>query len=156
MTTTKSRSFPVDVNVTAALIDDVHTDVAVLGFANCVVVLITQLASVGSIIQAVTSRVSYNDGEFGDLVEVDDVPVDIKFVLGNAKCVQGSVAVPDLRHARCPEQTQAEPARHPAAGAGHRAQGAGWVQPAATRGWRRRISSGQPHLCNCAGVAVAG
>ncbi|KAJ1931647.1 hypothetical protein FBU59_006642, partial [Linderina macrospora] len=84
MATTKSRNFPIDIKVTAALINDVHTDVAVLGFANCIVVLITQLASVGSIIQAVTSRVSYNDGEFGDLSEVDDVPVDVKFVLGNA------------------------------------------------------------------------
>ncbi|KAI8324056.1 hypothetical protein GQ54DRAFT_82261 [Martensiomyces pterosporus] len=85
--------FPVSVRVAAASIDGIHTDVAVVGFSNCVVVLITQLSSIGSIIQAVSSYVSNSssNGAFdnpdsaADQLDADpDIPVDIKFVLGNA------------------------------------------------------------------------
>ncbi|KAJ1893445.1 hypothetical protein LPJ66_005750 [Kickxella alabastrina] len=83
---------PVSANVSAATIDGVHTDVAVLGFANCVVALVTQLASVGSLIQAVvaSNAAAAHSDPFADadadaerLAASADIPVDVKFLLGN-------------------------------------------------------------------------
>ncbi|KAJ1964416.1 hypothetical protein GGI12_001433 [Dipsacomyces acuminosporus] len=93
MTEQTPVDFPVSVKVAAAVIDGIHTDVAALGFSNCVVVLVTQLASIGSIIQAVASHMSaansggtYDDPDLAihQLEASTDVPVDIKFLLGNA------------------------------------------------------------------------
>ncbi|KAJ1893315.1 hypothetical protein LPJ66_005830 [Kickxella alabastrina] len=81
---------PVSANVSAATIDGVHTDVAVLGFANCVVALVTQLASVGSLIQAVVASNAaaahsdpFADADAERLAASPDIPVDVKFLLGN-------------------------------------------------------------------------
>ncbi|KAJ2707335.1 hypothetical protein FB645_000846 [Coemansia sp. IMI 203386] len=82
------------VKVTAAVIDGVHTDVAVLGFSNCVVVLATQLSSIGSLIQAVISNNALTQQEqFADTetpFSEHDLPVDVKFVLGNSSATAAS------------------------------------------------------------------
>ncbi|KAJ1999150.1 hypothetical protein H4R26_005181, partial [Coemansia thaxteri] len=86
------NTFPVSIKTSAATINGIHTDVAVLGFTNCVVVIITQLASVASIIQAVgTSIVTGGQGTFDDaqavvehLASCSEIPVEVKFVLGNS------------------------------------------------------------------------
>ncbi|KAJ2456415.1 Leucyl aminopeptidase yscIV, partial [Coemansia sp. RSA 2336] len=87
-------AFPVPVRLAAASINQVHTDVAVLGFSNCVVVLVTQLASVASLIRTTVSLLS-DPAAFpaaedaaphsisDQLSAAADVPVDIKFILGN-------------------------------------------------------------------------
>ncbi|KAJ2795760.1 hypothetical protein H4R20_005768, partial [Coemansia guatemalensis] len=82
-------AFPVSVNVAAAVVNDKHTDVAVLGFSNCVVILLTQLQSIGSLIQAVASRMADSTGPMeaehiaSKLSGIADLPVDLKFLLGN-------------------------------------------------------------------------
>ncbi|KAJ2122296.1 hypothetical protein IW139_003157 [Coemansia sp. RSA 353] len=80
--------FPVSIKLTAARIDAKHTDVAVLGFSNCIVILVTQLSSVGSLVQCVVSQLA--DTMLADPQHMADqlaneasVPVDIKFLLGN-------------------------------------------------------------------------
>ncbi|KAJ2513002.1 hypothetical protein H4217_006579 [Coemansia sp. RSA 1939] len=95
--------FPVAAKVAAGVIDGLHTDVAVLGFSNCVIVLVSQLPSVGSILHAVTASLS-NNGHEGDLCRSfddaesiaaqlsgsDDIPVEIKFLLGNPGSVSSA------------------------------------------------------------------
>ncbi|KAJ2161343.1 hypothetical protein GGF46_001521 [Coemansia sp. RSA 552] len=81
-------AFPVSVKLGAAIVGGTHTDAAVLGFSNCVVVLLTQLASIGSLVQATVSRVA--DGSDYDiehamecLSTTPDLPIDVRFLLGN-------------------------------------------------------------------------
>ncbi|KAJ1805152.1 hypothetical protein LPJ56_005438 [Coemansia sp. RSA 2599] len=89
-------SSSVSAKVAAAVIDGVHTDVAVLGFSNCVVVLATQLSSVGSLIQSVVSSnalAQQQEDQFADpekLFSEHDLPVDVKFVLGNSSATPAS------------------------------------------------------------------
>ncbi|KAJ1717904.1 hypothetical protein LPJ61_007061 [Coemansia biformis] len=82
--------FPISVQLGAAAVNGVHTDVAVLGFSNCVVVLVTQLASIGSLVRTTVSRLSGGAGCAGgaehaldELSAAVDIPVDVKFLLGN-------------------------------------------------------------------------
>ncbi|KAJ1785929.1 hypothetical protein LPJ59_006034 [Coemansia sp. RSA 2399] len=94
--------FPVATKVAAGIIDGVHTDVTVLGFSNCVVVLVTQLSAVGSVLHAVASSLSnqghegsstnpFNDAEsiVERLSSNVDIPVDIRFLLGNPAAASG-------------------------------------------------------------------
>lgn len=90
----QSLSSPVVVNTIAASIDGTQTDVAVLGFTDYVVVLVTQLASasIGSILQA-TNHASFDDAEqaveqLND--ESADIAPDIKFVLGSSNATAAS------------------------------------------------------------------
>ncbi|KAJ1644894.1 hypothetical protein J3B02_004811 [Coemansia erecta] len=87
-------SSSVSAKVAAAVIDGVHTDVAVLGFSNCIVVLATQLSSVGSLIQSVISSNAFTQqDQFADpekLLSEHDLPVDVRFVLGNASATPSS------------------------------------------------------------------
>ncbi|KAJ1835672.1 hypothetical protein LPJ63_000951 [Coemansia sp. RSA 2711] len=81
-------AFPVAVELAAACIDGTHTDVAVLGFSNCVVVLATQLASVACLVHAVTSRLADAADHAADPQRLADclaadAPVDLRFLLGN-------------------------------------------------------------------------
>ncbi|KAJ2479955.1 hypothetical protein IWW56_002761 [Coemansia sp. RSA 2131] len=79
--------FPVSVKVAAAAIDNTHTDVAVLGFSNCIVILVTQLSSVGSLVQCVVSQLAdttlVDPQHMADQLREASVPVDVKFLLGN-------------------------------------------------------------------------
>ncbi|KAJ1996414.1 hypothetical protein GGI25_000477 [Coemansia spiralis] len=88
--------FPIATKVTAGTIDGIHTDVAVLGFSNCIVVIVSQLPSIGSIVQSVVTSISgqgHNgsgdnalddeDSAVEQLSRTPDIPVEIKFVLGN-------------------------------------------------------------------------
>ncbi|KAJ2779354.1 hypothetical protein H4R18_004058 [Coemansia javaensis] len=79
-------AFPVRVELAAATINGTHTDVAAIGFSGCVVVLATQLASIGSLVSAVVSRLP--DGaasaeHAATRLAGADVPVDVKFLLGS-------------------------------------------------------------------------
>ncbi|KAJ2078995.1 hypothetical protein H4R24_004089 [Coemansia sp. RSA 988] len=82
-------AFPVSANVSAAVVNGKHTDIVVLGFSNCVVVLLTQLQSIGSLIQAVASRMADSTESMeaehvaSKLSAISDLPVDLKFLLGN-------------------------------------------------------------------------
>ncbi|KAJ2712168.1 hypothetical protein H4R19_002895 [Coemansia spiralis] len=80
-------AFPISVQLAAATIDGVHTDAAVLGFSNCVVVLVTQLASIGSLVRAAVSQLSDDTASAKqaarELSRAADIPVDTRFLLGN-------------------------------------------------------------------------
>ncbi|PIA19456.1 hypothetical protein COEREDRAFT_78811 [Coemansia reversa NRRL 1564] len=82
-------AFPVSVNIAAAVVNGKHTDIAVLGFSNCAVVLLTQLQSIGSLIQAIASRMTGStepveaEQVASRLAGISDLPVDLKFLLGN-------------------------------------------------------------------------
>ncbi|KAJ2685225.1 hypothetical protein IWW39_004417 [Coemansia spiralis] len=92
------NSFPVSAKVGAGIINNVHTDVAVLGFSNCVVAIVTQLVSVGSIIKAVgtSAAASTQDAFYDAQLAVDqlstsaDIPVEVKFVLGSSSATAAS------------------------------------------------------------------
>ncbi|KAJ2864909.1 hypothetical protein GGH94_002613 [Coemansia aciculifera] len=98
MADVSKSSFPVSAKVVAGVIANVHTDVAVLGFSNCVVAIVTQLASVGSIIQAVgMSSAASNQNALYDaqstveqLATSADIPIEVKFVLGNSSTTAAS------------------------------------------------------------------
>ncbi|KAJ2333262.1 hypothetical protein GGI00_002414 [Coemansia sp. RSA 2681] len=98
MNANAQSSFPVSAKVAAGLINGTHTDAVVLGFSNCVVVIVTQLASVGSIMHAIgTSAAVSNQGSICDaqsmvdqLTNSAEVPVEIKFVLGNSSATAAS------------------------------------------------------------------
>ncbi|KAJ2768360.1 hypothetical protein IWQ56_002966 [Coemansia nantahalensis] len=91
---TDPPAFPISVQLAAATINGVHTDAAVLGFSNCVVALVTQLASIGSLVHATVSRLS--DGTVSaehalqELSCAADVPVDVRFLLGNTSASAAS------------------------------------------------------------------
>ncbi|KAJ2816002.1 hypothetical protein GGI24_005862 [Coemansia furcata] len=101
MESNSQSTFPVLAKVAAGLINDTHTDVAVLEFSNCVVAIITQLASVGSIIQAVGASVASASASDQDafydaqptveqLATGANIPVEVKFVLGNSSATAAS------------------------------------------------------------------
>ncbi|KAJ1725374.1 hypothetical protein LPJ53_000412 [Coemansia erecta] len=102
--------FPVSTSCTAALINDIHTDVAVLGFANYVVVLVTQLQSIGSLVESVASAAAAHADPDALSRSVQDVPVDVKFILGssNASAPASSlyqilaIHLTQLKHAQNP------------------------------------------------------
>ncbi|KAJ2787335.1 hypothetical protein GGI15_000819 [Coemansia interrupta] len=102
--------FPVQTSCAAALIDGIHTDVAVLGFSNYVVVLVTQLQSIGSLMESVVSAAATHSDPDALSRSVQDIPVDVKFILGsqNASAPVSSlyqilaIHLSQLKHAQNP------------------------------------------------------
>ncbi|KAJ2747426.1 hypothetical protein GGI20_000565 [Coemansia sp. BCRC 34301] len=98
MNASAQSSFPVSAKVTAGIINGTHTDVAVLGFANLVVVVVAQLASIGSIMHAVQAsaaasiQCSMYDAQstVEQLTISSDIPVELKFVLGSSSATTAS------------------------------------------------------------------
>ncbi|KAJ2907946.1 hypothetical protein GGI21_003377 [Coemansia aciculifera] len=99
MSANMQSSFPVSAKVAAGNINGIHTDAAVLEFSNYVVVIVTQLASVGSIIQAVgMSAAVGNQGSVSwdaqsaveHLSNSAEIPVEIKFILGSSGATTAS------------------------------------------------------------------
>ncbi|KAJ2501942.1 hypothetical protein GGH96_001468 [Coemansia sp. RSA 1972] len=77
--------FSVSVKQAAAVIDTKHTEVAAISFSNCIVILVTQLSSVGSIMQCTVSQLADTALDPENIVDrlESNVPVDFKFLLGN-------------------------------------------------------------------------
>ncbi|KAJ2823702.1 hypothetical protein IWW50_003659 [Coemansia erecta] len=133
-TDTEPPVFPVSVKLAAAVIDNTHTDVAVLGFSNCVVILVTQLASVGCLVQTAVSQLADNSQDYycsssapdlnDDPQNIADklaaaaaasseIPVDVKFILGNPGSSAASslyeilaTAVSQRKHAQNPDDVR--------------------------------------------------
>ncbi|KAJ1844892.1 hypothetical protein LPJ73_005023 [Coemansia sp. RSA 2703] len=112
--------FPVSTSCAAAIINGIHTDVAVLGFSNYIVVLVTQLQSIATLVESVISNAAVASATAAAADSdsdpdapphsLQDIPVDVKFILGssNASAPVSSlhqilaIHISQLKHAQNP------------------------------------------------------